>query len=96
MSNKEKEEKKNGNAINNFIKMLEKGNFQEIIYIMGSKKEIIIRNLIAGISRGVGISVGVTVVSALLISFLQKIVTLNIPIIGEYISDIVSIVEKSK
>ncbi|MBQ3414677.1 MAG: hypothetical protein IJH39_04870 [Clostridia bacterium] len=82
--------------INNIIEMLEKGNLQEIIYIMGSKKEIIKRNLIAGISRGVGIGIGVSIISAMLISFLQRIVTLNIPILGEYISDIVSIVEKSK
>ena len=82
--------------INNIIEMLEKGNLQEIIYILGSKKEIIKRNLIAGISRGVGIGIGVSIISAMLISFLQRIVTLNIPILGEYISDIVSIVEKSK
>lgn len=62
----------------------------------GSKKEIIIRNLIAGIFRGVGIGIGVTIITAILVMLLQKIVTLNIPVIGEYISDIVEIVEKSK
>ena len=66
-----------------------------LIYF-GNKKEIIKRNLLAGISRGVGIGIGVTLITAILVILLQKIVTLNIPVIGEYIADIVEIAEKSK
>jgi len=62
----------------------------------GNKREIIKRNLLAGISRGVGIGIGITIITAMLVMLLQKIVTLNIPVIGEYISDIVDIVEKSR
>ena len=69
--------------------MLEKNNIFEILEILGNKRKIFIRNLIAGISKGIGF----TVLSAILIIILQKIVTLNIPIIGDYISDIVDIVE---
>lgn len=83
-------------AIEDLSKILEEGNFVELTYILGNKKEIIIRNLIAGIFRGVGIGIGVTVVTAILVILLQKIVTLNIPIIGEYIADIVDIVERSR
>ena len=54
------------------------------------------RNFLAGIARGVGIGIGVTIITAILVILLQKIVTLNIPIIGEYIADIVKIVERSK
>ncbi len=84
------------NAINNLNNAFEESNLIELSYLIGNKKEIIKRNLLAGISRGVGIGIGVTVITAILIAFLQKIVTLNIPIIGEYISDIVEIVQKSK
>ena len=73
--------------------MLEKNNIFEILEILGNKRKIFIRNLIAGISKGIGIGIGFTVLSAILIIILQKIVTLNIPIIGDYISDIVDIVE---
>lgn len=83
-------------SIESLSKMLEEGNFVELSYILGSKKEIIIRNLTAGIFRGIGIGIGVTVITAILIMLLQKIVTLNIPIIGEYIADIVEIVERSR
>ncbi len=43
-----------------------------------------------------GIGIGVTIITAVLIMLLQKIVTLNIPVIGEYIADIVEIVEKNR
>lgn len=83
-------------SINDLAKTIQKGNVKELAYILGNKKEIIVRNLIAGIFRGVGIGIGVTVVTAIIISILQNIVKLNIPIIGEYISDIVEIVQKTR
>lgn len=75
---------------------LEKSNILELSYIIGNKKEIFIRNLMAGISRGVGIGIGVTLITAIIIYFLQRIVRLNIPIIGDYIADIIEIVERSR
>jgi len=83
-------------SIEKLSRILEEGNFVELSYILGNKKEIIVRNVIAGIFRGIGIGIGVTVITAILVILLQKIVTLNIPIIGEYIADIVEIVEKSR
>lgn len=83
-------------SIETLNETLEKGNLHELTYILGSKKEIIKRNLLAGIFRGVGIGIGVTVITAILVIILQRIVKLNIPIIGEYISDIVEIVQKGK
>lgn len=83
-------------SIDKLNEILEEGNFVELTYILGNKKEIIKRNFLAGIFRGIGIGIGVTVITAVLIILLQKIVTLNIPVIGEYIADIVEIVEKSR
>lgn len=82
--------------IDRLIYSIEKSNLHELSYIIGNKWEILIRNFIAGISRGIGIGIGVTVITAILILILNQLVTLNIPIIGEYISDIVDIVEKSR
>lgn len=83
-------------TINNLNKAFEESNFIELSYLIGNKKEIIKRNLLAGISRGVGIGIGVTVITAVLVMILQKIVTLNIPVIGEYIADIVEIVQRAR
>ena len=79
--------------IEHLLKILEKKNIEELVYILGTKKEIAKRNFIAGIFRGMGIGIGVTIVSAIIIYFLQKLVRLNLPGIGRFISDIVEIVE---
>lgn len=83
-------------AINELNKIMTEGHFVELSNLLGNKKEMFIRNFFAGISRGVGIGIGVTIITAILVIILQKIVTLNIPIIGEYIADIVEIVQKSR
>ena len=75
---------------------IKKSNLEEIANIMGNKKQIIIRNFLAGISRGVGIGLGVTIITALLVKLLQKIVTLNIPVIGEFVLDIIDIVRQER
>lgn len=82
------------NKIDSLNNKLIDSNFTDMIALLGDRKKLLITNLIAGISRGVGIGIGVTIITALLVFALQKIVTLNIPVIGEYISDIVDIVEK--
>lgn len=93
---KNEQKEKLQKSIDNLIKVLQRSNIEEWSYLLGNRKEIIKRNFIAGIARGVGIGIGVTIITAILIIILQKIVTLNIPIIGEYISDIIDIVQKSR
>ena len=88
--------KKLDEKLDKLITILEKSNIQELSYIIGNKWTIIWKNFVAGVSRGIGIGIGVTVITAILIIILNHLVTLNIPIIGEYISDIVDIVEKSR
>lgn len=64
--------------------------------ILGNWKVLLKRNLVAGIFKGIGIGIGFTIITAIIIYILQKIVRLNIPIIGEYISDIIDIVERTR
>lgn len=42
-------------SIDKLRDLLEEGNFVELTYILGNRKEIIKRNLLAGIFRGIGI-----------------------------------------
>ena len=67
--------------IENLNKTLAESNIREFAELLGNSKKLLWKNLIAGISRGIGIGIGVTVITAILIILLQKIVTLNIPVI---------------
>lgn len=76
--------------------ILSKNNIEELLEILGNNKKILLRNLMAGVSKGIGIGVGVSVISAIIIIILQRIVKLNIPIIGDYVADIIQIVQNSR
>ena len=88
--------KKIDKKIDKIIELQEKSNIIELSYILGNKKEILKINLIAGISRGVGIGVGITIITAIIVFLLRRLIMLNIPVIGDYIADIVEIVENSR
>lgn len=96
MFGKKKKENLLLKKIDELNESLLKSNILEITTLMGKRKELLIRNLLAGISRGIGIGIGVTIITAILILLLRKLVTLNIPVIGEYIADIVDVVQKSR
>ena len=84
------------NKLDKLNNVLQKNNVLELSDLLGNTKKLIFRNFFAGISRGIGIGIGVTILTAILIYILQKIVRLNIPIIGQYISDIAEIVEQNR
>ncbi len=61
---------------------------------MHSPWQLIWRNLLAGVTRGIGIALGFTFFAATIIWLLQALGKLNLPIIGDYIADIVRIVQR--
>lgn len=82
--------------IDKLNRSLQKNNFLDLVELLGDRKKLFIRNFSSGIFKGIGIGIGVTLITAILIILLQKIVTLNIPVIGEFIGDIVDIVQNSR
>lgn len=65
----------------------------EYVEMMSNPKEIIKRNFIAGLARGLGMAIGFTVLGALVLYLLQKLVVLNLPFFGNFIAEIVKIVQ---
>ena len=82
--------------IDKLNKSLQRNNFLDLVELLGDRKKLFIRNFTSGIFKGIGIGIGVTLITAILLILLQKIVTLNIPVIGEFIADIVDIVQSSR
>ena len=82
--------------IDKLNKSLQKNNFLDLVELLGDRRRLFIRNFSSGIFKGIGIGIGVTLITAILLILLQKIVSLNIPVIGEFIADIVDIVQNSR
>lgn len=88
--------KKDNTQFNYINYKLAKKNIIELNAVLGSKKEIFLRNFISGISKGFGTGIGLTIITAIIIYVLQRIVRLNIPLIGEYLADIMDIISASE
>ena len=82
--------------IEKLIEIMQKSQIREISMFLGSKKRMFFSNFFAGIFRGIGFSIGFTIITAIVIMILQRIVLLNIPVIGEYLNDIIQILEMSQ
>lgn len=93
---KEKIEEKLIVELNNLNFILNKKNVLDLAELMGNTKKFLFRNFTSGIIKGIGFGIGFSIITALIIYLLQKIIKLNIPVISEYISDIVAIVQSAK
>lgn len=72
---------------------MEKSRIAEYTQLLHSPWRLIWLNIISGIARGVGVALGFTFFAATIIYVLQMLGALNLPIIGDYIADIVRIVQ---
>jgi hypothetical protein len=75
------------------VQEFEKFNIAEYMLLLNNPRRFFWINFLGGVARGLGVALGATVVAAILISILQRMVVLNLPIIGDYIAEIVRIVQ---
>ncbi|TFE31754.1 DUF5665 domain-containing protein [Cohnella luojiensis] len=73
---------------------MEKAQLKEYVNLMHRPWQLIWRSLISGLSRGVGIALGFTFFAATIVYLLKFLGALNLPIVGDYIADIVRIVQR--
>ncbi|QKG84749.1 hypothetical protein GXN76_09865 [Kroppenstedtia pulmonis] len=72
---------------------MEMGEIAEYVQLLNSPRRLILINIFTGVARGVGIAIGVTIFTAVIIYGLQQLGALNLPIVGDYIAEIVRIVQ---
>lgn len=73
---------------------MEKSRLDEYTELLFNPRRLIWVNLMGGIARGVGVAIGVTLFTALIAYILQLLGALNLPIIGDFIADLVRIVQR--
>lgn len=72
---------------------IEKMKLAEYVDLLHNPKRLLYINFIGGVARGLGIAVGFTILGAIVIYFLQRLVLLNLPLIGDFIADIIRMVQ---
>lgn len=80
-------------VLERLVHHLEAMRVADYVELLEKPTRLIFINFIAGLSRGLGIAIGASLVFALLVQVLHRLLILNIPGIGNFIADIVRIVE---
>lgn len=75
------------------LQSTEKGSLAEYGKFLNNPTRVVWINFLGGLGRGFGIGIGFTLVAALFIYLLGRLAALNLPIIGQFIADITSIVQ---
>ncbi|GBG06174.1 hypothetical protein PAT3040_00683 [Paenibacillus agaridevorans] len=79
--------------LENVATNMERTHIADYVDMLNKPLKLIWRNLLAGTARGIGIAIGFTFFAATILYVLRILGALNLPIIGDYIADIVKIVQ---
>lgn len=74
------------------VTRMERLRLAEYVEMMNDPKRLWKINFLAGLARGFGTAVGFTILGALVLYLLQRLVLLKLPVIGDFIADLVRLV----
>lgn len=80
------------NQVNSLAQVLEKMNLSEYITYLNNPRRMLLINFVNGLVRGLGIAIGASLLAALFLMLLRRLVFLNLPVIGGVIAELVKIV----
>ncbi|MBE3562107.1 MAG: hypothetical protein IMX05_00045 [Hydrogenibacillus schlegelii] len=80
--------------IDRLARALARGEFYDLLTHYTSPRRVIALNLLAGITRGLGITLGATIVFALVLLVLRHFVSL--PLIGAYIANLLDLIDQHR
>ncbi len=72
---------------------MEKMKLAEYVELLENPYRLLYINFISGIARGLGIAIGFAILGAIIVLVLQRLAVLNLPVIGDFIADLVKIVQ---
>lgn len=78
--------------LNQILSKIEKAQIAEYIQLVKNPKRMLFINFVSGLARGFGLAIGFFILGAIMVWFLGRLAVWNIPIVGDYITEIVRIV----
>ena len=67
--------------------------FTEYLDLISDTRKLIILNFIMGLIRGLGMAIGFTILGAIVFYLLKQVIVLNLPVISDFIANIVRLVQ---
>ncbi len=79
-------------AIEEITRVMEKTRIAEYVDYLHHPWRLLWMNFLIGIARGLGSTLGLAIVLGIVVYFLQKVITLNLPLFSDFIAKIVQMV----
>lgn len=76
------------------LQHLERLRLAEYIQYIDDRKRLFRNHFLAGLARGVGMAIGFTVLGAVLVILLRRLAEHNLPLIGDFLAQIVTVVQR--
>lgn len=80
--------------IDRWMAQMERLRLAEYVRYADDKRRVFWSHFWGGVARGLGMAVGFTILGAILVLILQNLAKRNLPVIGDALAQIVSIVQK--
>ena len=77
-----------------YLERLERLRLPEYIRYLEDRRRFILMQFLGGVARGLGMAVGFTILGAALVWMLQGLAQRNLPVIGDFLAEIVQIVQR--
>lgn len=81
------------NKLDEHLMALERLRLPEYIRYLEDKRRFYRMQLVGGMVRGLGTAIGFTILGAVLVWLLQGLAQRNLPVIGDFLAEIVSLVQ---
>ena len=82
------------NQLEEHLRRLEQMHLAEYIAYASDRKRLLRTHFLAGLARGVGMAIGFTVLGAVLVILLRRLAEQNLPLIGDFLAQIVTVVQR--
>ena len=80
--------------LESYLLSLEQMRLKEYIHYLGDRRRLMRSHFLGGVARGLGMAVGFTILGAILVLVVQRLASRNLPVIGDFLAQIVSIVQR--
>jgi hypothetical protein len=79
--------------VDKMAKEMEHTTIADYIQLLNSPRKLIWTNFVAGLSRGVGLAIGFTIIASTIVVVLKMLISFNLPFVGQFIAEIVKNVQ---
>lgn len=96
MDNRHPENGPSADHLRRLVERLEAMRIADYLELLEKPRRLVLTNFVAGIARGLGFAIGTTIVFAVVVEILRRIILINIPLLSDYLVEIIHLIEQHK